>query len=318
MPAVRMFFFRKMIGVMNGVEDRATARPGLVAPDEDSPERFDIIGRKMQLETPAPNSIVPMVIPAMLTVMRSMSSLDDNPLEPRTEITPDELAELEAEILALGASSVGYTTLPARHVFRDKGVLSPHAIVLSMAMDKQDMLQAPSLPTLKAVWRTYRDLGFVSQKVAVSLRRRGFAAYGGHPLNGLALYPPLAQAAGLGWLGYNGLIVTPEHGPCVRLAAVFTSIENLPTDRPGADHSWVEAFCDHCRACIAKCPADAIHDAPVKRDNGRIHCIDSDRCFPEFNDRDGCSVCIAVCPFTKKPYESLRAIHLRHSTEDED
>jgi epoxyqueuosine reductase QueG len=73
----------------------------------------------------------------------------------------------------------------------------------------------------------------------------------------------LTQMAGLGWLSASGLIVTPEHGPRVRLAAVFTNIENLPFSTHN-DHAWVEDFCAECRICIRQCPAEAILPEPTR------------------------------------------------------
>ncbi|WP_415536153.1 hypothetical protein [Dehalobacter sp. 4CP] len=38
----------------------------------------------------------------------------------------------------------------------------------------------------------------------------------------------MAQDANLGAVRKNGLLITPEHGRCVRLAAVFIDVDNLP------------------------------------------------------------------------------------------
>ena len=122
---------------------------------------------------------------------------------------------------------------------------------------------------------------------------------------GPALYPPLAQLAGLGWLGVSGLIVTPEHGPRVRLAAVFTNIENLPFSTHN-DHAWVEDFCDACRICIRQCPAEAILPEPTHHPNGQITCVINPRCFAYFSDYYGCSVCIKVCPFNHTSYDRIK------------
>ena len=34
----------------------------------------------------------------------------------------------------------------------------------------------------------------------------------------------------------------------------------------------------------------------------------NERCFPDFSDYYGCSVCIAVCPFNHAPYERLKQL----------
>ena len=88
-------------------------------------------------------------------------------------------------------------------------------------------------------------------------------------------------------------------GPTVRLAAVFTSIKNLPYLEGENSHAWVEEFCDHCRLCICKCPVDAIYPEPIYHDDGRITCTDDAKCLPFFATHDGCSICVAVCPFNK-------------------
>jgi epoxyqueuosine reductase QueG len=123
---------------------------------------------------------------------------------------------------------------------------------------------------------------------------------------GPALYPPLAQLAGLGWLGTSGLMITPEHGPRVRLAAVFTSIENLPFGTQN-EHAWVEDFCAQCGVCIRECPPQAIYPEPHHHETGRITCVDNERCFPYFSDYHGCSVCIKVCPFNSTSYDTIKA-----------
>jgi epoxyqueuosine reductase QueG len=107
-------------------------------------------------------------------------------------------------------------------------------------------------------------------------------------------------------MGANGLIITPEHGPRVRLAAIFTSIENLAFSTQNG-HQWVEAYCAACQICVRKCPAGAIMPEPQRHGNGQITCVVNERCFPYFSDWYGCSVCIAVCPFNHTSYDTLRS-----------
>lgn len=63
-----------------------------------------------------------------------------------------------------------------------------------------------------------------------------------------------AVEAGLGTLGLNLMLLTPEYGPRVLLGAVLTNCE-LDPDRPLA-----EALClgEACGRCLLACPADAI------------------------------------------------------------
>lgn len=97
--------------------------------------------------------------------------------------------------------------------------------------------QAATVPSYNPVEMTSETKGFVG---AVSLRH-------------------VAQAAGLGVLGKNNLLITPQLGPRLRLGAVVTTAP-LDPDRPLS-----EDLCGDCKACVAACPADALSDP------GRTH-----------------------------------------------
>lgn len=72
---------------------------------------------------------------------------------------------------------------------------------------------------------------------------------------------PAAVIAGLGCRGKNTLLVTPEYGPRVRLAAVLTSAELEP------DEPFTEDLCGKCERCIHACPTGALlpHEIDIKR-----------------------------------------------------
>lgn len=288
------------------LEDQLAARTDVILPAEHSPIRFDIIkGRLESNEGSPPARMIPTMLQCLAGIKESLQTLDDNLAEPKTEAGQELIKELEAEAFKLGAASIGYTKLPRRWVFKDKAVLYDNTIVVSMEMDADGINGAPSVACMRTVMETYRDLGRINNSLAVFLRERGYGAHAGHPLNGLALYPPLAQMAGLGWMGLNGLIITPEFGPRVRLAAVFTSIQNLPESQTNP-HSWVREYCETCRICHKQCPPDAFYDNPVEHDDGRVTYVKNELCFPYFNLYHGCSVCVKVCPFNHQPYEKIK------------
>lgn len=295
-----------MFTAAGDLEDQLAARTDVILPTENSPIRFDIIkGRLESNEGSPPARMIPTMLQCLAGIRESLKTLADNPVGPKTEASQELIKELEVEAFKLGAASIGYTKLPRRWIFKDKAVLYDNAIVVSMEMDADGINSAPSIACMKTVMETYRDLGRINNHLAVFLRERGYGAHAGHPLNGLALYPPLAQMAGLGWMGLNGLIITPEHGPRVRLAAVFTSIQNLPKSKPNP-HSWVREYCENCRICHKKCPPDAFYDNPVEHDDGRVTYVKNELCFPYFNLYHGCSVCVKVCPFNHQPYEKIK------------
>ncbi len=70
----------------------------------------------------------------------------------------------------------------------------------------------------------------------------------------------IARRAGLGWIGRNNLLVTPEWGARVRLVTILTDLP-LPPDRP------LERDCGDCRECVSVCPAGAIAEDPAAFDH---------------------------------------------------
>ena len=289
------------------LEEELVLRDDVIRYTDISPTRFDIIrGRLESTEGGPPVRLVPTMLACLAGIRESLESLDDNPAQPGTEANQALIDDLEAEAFRLGAASIGYTKLPRRWVFQDKAVTYDNAIVVSMEMDADGINSAPSVACMRVVMETYRDLGRINNSLARFLRDRGYGAHAGHPLNGLALYPPLAQMAGLGWMGLNGLIITPEYGPRVRLAAVFTSIQNLPESKPNT-HNWIRDYCETCRICHKKCPPDAFYENPVEHDGGQVTYVKNELCFPYFNLYHGCSVCVKVCPFNHQPYEKIKA-----------
>jgi epoxyqueuosine reductase QueG len=68
-----------------------------------------------------------------------------------------------------------------------------------------------------------------------------------------------ALASGLGWIGYNNLLVTPQFGAHVRLVTILTDID-LSDIEPA---SVMKSRCDECGACIEQCPSKAIRERMV-------------------------------------------------------
>jgi len=125
--------------------------------------------------------------------------------------------------------------------------------------------------------------------------------------NDTALSIPLAIDAGLGEMGRNGLLITPEYGSCVRICKVFTDLPLLPD---GPITMGIEAACRTCRRCAEACEVGAISSAPEPsfdiacistRRGVRRWAVNSDLCYTFWLDNGtNCSTCIAACPFTPK------------------
>jgi reductive dehalogenase len=124
-------------------------------------------------------------------------------------------------------------------------------------------------------------------------------------MNDTALNIPMAIQAGLGEYGRNGLLITPEYGPNVRIAKVFTDMELVP-DQP--IEFGVQAFCGICQKCADACPVRAIPQGEPKREApnfsswGRIKkwTVNAEKCFRFWVGMNtDCAICIRVCPYNK-------------------
>lgn len=156
------------------------------------------------------------ILPRMLREMKaqfgelvqntSTGELTDNPDEVWHDLR--EYAKKKWNI-----HSIGFTEAPREVVFRDHVVLYRYAIVIIEEMEKDKIDQAPNVPTTTEVMRVYAYLGEAANDIAMWLRKRGIKCQPLHPLGGLINTLPLVGKAGQGWLGQNGMIITPEYGP---------------------------------------------------------------------------------------------------------
>ncbi len=291
-------------------ETQLTDQENVLKSEEDSPERFEIVFESFKYPSDRlklfSSARLMRILPSNIkNISRSLTSIDQNPDTPTTTIPDDLLHEFEKHAKSLGISSVGYAKLPRKLIFRNKAVLHDNVIVLSMEMDKEKIELAPSLETSVMIMKTYDDLGKASNQLTEFLRGHRFSAQAGHPLGGLVLYPPLAELAGIGFHGKHGLLITPEHGPRVRLTAIYTNIENLPFAQENP-HEWIHSFCQKCGRCCRKCPAFAFYEEPIVQENGLLTHIKNEDCFPVFLEYHGCSVCIKECPFSRVDYNKLK------------
>lgn len=103
----------------------------------------------------------------------------------------------------------------------------------------------------------------------------------------------VAQAAGLGRLGKNSLLITPQFGNMVHLVSVITDIKIEP------DNILEKDPCsDSCRLCLENCPANAIlDDRTINQLLCRKNLIKE---LPKGNIIENCHFCRSVCPYSKK------------------
>jgi len=103
----------------------------------------------------------------------------------------------------------------------------------------------------------------------------------------------VASMAGLGWIGRNNLLVTPEWGARVRLVTVLTDIPLL-VDKP------LLQDCGNCTKCLNICPAGAIKEKKENFDH--LACFEQLKKFrKEWNiPHYICGICVRVCQGKQK------------------
>lgn len=236
---------------------------------------------------------------------KGYQDVSTNPMNPITKTTEKFIAELIEYAKSIGALELGFTKVEPEYIFKNSTILYENAIVVTMEMDKAAIGKAPSKITGHEVHRTYNELGLIVNKIAEFLRKRGYGAQANPALGGDVNYVRLAEKAGLGAMGTHGLLISPKVGPRQRIAAVFTSIENLPIKEVN-EHLWIKSFCEKCKKCVRVCPSEAIYDKPQDDYNDTVKHIDCGKCAISFSNGYGCSVCIKECIFNNSDYEKIK------------
>ena len=184
-----------------------------------------------------------------------------------------------------------------------------YAVVIALEMDYGDVQRSPAVAP--SVDLGYSEMAFVATSVAEFIRFLGYHAIPSG--NDTALSIPLAVDAGLGELGRNGILITKEYGPRVRLCKVLT---DLPLKADDPIDIGVQDLCEKCDKCARYCPAQAIMHGE-RTDQPRNICnnsgvlkwpIDAERCVGWWSrNGTGCTNCIRVCPWNKPPTRVHRA-----------
>lgn len=116
----------------------------------------------------------------------------------------------------------------------------------------------------------------------------------------------IARQAGLGWIGKNTCLISPQKGSFFFISEILTSMELTPS-KPIADH------CGTCTRCIDACPTDALVEERVLDATKCISywTIESKNEIPKTIAKNlnqnifGCDICQDVCPWNQKSRRQL-------------
>ena len=201
--------------------------------------------------------------------------------------------ELRDELLEQGAAVVGYAVLTgllgAEIAHLDRAV----SIAVARRLNEETLgilvrLQKRAVGQLKA--QGYRTLALPPD----SDRSTGTFVSKLYPLFN---HKMAATSAGIGWVGRNGLLINPEHGPRLSLATVLT-------DAPlAAAAPFEDSRCGACTLCRDHCPSKAITGAEWSRSNPFVELVRLGECRGhkaagrQTAGKPNCGLCITVCPY---------------------
>lgn len=212
----------------------------------------------------------------------------------KTETSAQFWKEFESKVKEKGIDLVGYAPVDERFIFYNLEVYGKNAIVLGMEMKWEEIKTAPSVRVEIECFRVYYELGEITIKMAEYLKSLDYKSEAHHPFGGKLLFPPHAVAAGLGIMGRNGLVITPEFGPRQRWGIITTDADIPKLDKP--NFIDMEEFCKNCGACIKNCKGAAAYEVPIEREDGRITHIDRSKCILSIMENNYCSYCLRICP----------------------
>ncbi len=186
---------------------------------------------------------------------------------------------------------------PADYVPDAFAVISMGLKIPDAAVDVAGHYETPGKTVAPYMWYGYVELNWelsaIARQVVRFLEKKGFKGLPFPPTGLLYKYGNVADfshrhaavAAGLGEFGFNGLLLTPDFGPRLRLVSVIT---NAPLE--GSQMYSGPRLCrpDHCGyACLRACPTSAMAGKRLLTIGDRhfeYACLDEVKCkwpFPE-------------------------------------
>ncbi len=189
----------------------------------------------------------------------------------------------------------------------------PRAVSIGIALTPAIIGSVEHGPTA-AYFAEYRRvnaaLTAAAQSLAAFLEERGAVAEALPPTlslkseidwtdAGVFAHKTAATQAGLGWIGKTAIFVSPQSGPWVRLATVFTDADLVVAE------PVTEGGCGGCRRCVDACPAGAGRDVRWSAGTPRDQLLDVAACARQNQANAGatgglCGICVAVCPFGRR------------------
>jgi len=265
---------------------------------------------------------------SVFDVISYLKPLTDGKINPpKKPQDKEKISKLIKEFTkTLGASKVGITELNPAFIYSNEGrnpdtwgnpvnLNHKYAIAFTVEMDYFQVEKAPQIEITEESAKQYLRAAYISIVLGKFIRSLGFDALAHIDAHYKIIMPAVAYNAGIGELGRNGYLITPQSGARARIGAVTTDLSLMP-DKPIA--FGVQDFCEKCRKCAINCPAGAIPHGDKNEVRGvKKWQINVEKClyYWRFIGTD-CGLCMKVCPFShpKSTVHNLIRIGIKRST----
>lgn len=180
-------------------------------------------------------------------------------------------------------------------------------VQMSEELLKRRFGRAPTAFSSAAAGSAYARARVIFDDLQIFLHCLGYQGLASTWYNGLGIAPALGVMAGLGELSRLNRLITPEHGPMVRVFRVVTDLPLAPTMPIDAG---IMRFCRTCKKCAIACPSGTLSletepswetKGPWNNPGHKTWYEDSPKCMAYWlKATASCSTCFSVCPFSKK------------------
>jgi len=249
----------------------------------------------------------------MLGEMRKY--VDNKPNAVKVETDPEDITRKIKNITQyFGAKLVGICKMEPEHYYSYRGrdgaygetvdPQYPYGIVFAVEMDRDMINRAPQMEEMITVVKGYVDGAVAGMWLSYYIGELGYNARNNMDGSFTVIAPKVAEDAGLGEIGRNGLLITKKYGQRVRLGIVTTDLPLIPDSK---EMFGVKELCQICGKCAQTCPGKAISkEDMVDIDGTKGWRIKQEDCYITWR-RIGtdCGVCLSTCPLSQDIPESL-------------
>lgn len=236
--------------------------------------------------------------------------VNNNPKENKVEVDPEDITRKIKNITSfMGANLVGICKMEPRHYYSHRGrkgvygepvtKLHKYGIVFAVEMDRDMINRAPQMEEILTVVKGYVDNAVIGMWLSNYIGELGYEARNHMDGNFLIIAPLVAEDAGLGEIGRNGLLITKKFGQRVRLGVVTTDLPLIPDSK---EEFGVKELCEICEKCAVSCPGKAIPKGNMVEIDGVTRWkIIQEECYKVWR-RVGtdCGVCMSTCPISQE------------------